>query len=214
MVKTNKQHMQKVTQIFLLFFYALFSLGINAQEDKQNSMQELVERARKAGLDDDRIAKFLDLIKQKEEALLEIKNANSDESVYGVLESPLKKTNTEVRIEFAKNLADLISREEYLAILEEEIKKEAAKHARKEMAEVEKAHELTLEQKREVYAFIAHYHLNEAVIRGYYVFDKKLKKQKLTALKFYFEKNYKKLMEGFGIEIGASKKPNTNTFQY
>lgn len=201
------------TQLVLIVLLGLF-LNMNAQQKNNSELDALVERAKKAGLDNDRIDKFLDLIKEKENALLEIKNSSKDESVYGILESPMQRTNTEVKMEFAKNLADLISREEYLSILEEEIKKEGTKLATKEMDEVLKAHELTDDQKQKVYALIAHYYLNESVIRGYYVYDKKLKQQKLSALRFYFEKNYKKLMSSFGIELGTSKKANTNTFQY
>lgn len=188
----------------------------NTEESKaKNELQVLVERAKKAGLDDDRIAKFLDLIVQKEKDFLDIKNSSKDESVYGLLESPMQKTNTEVRMEFAKNLANLISKEEYLLILEDEISKQVGKFTEKEMIEVLKAHqELTREQKQKVYALMTQYYLNESVTKAYYVYDKKLKTQKLSALRFYFEKNYKKLMASFGIELGTSKKADMNTFQY
>ncbi|MFD0989791.1 hypothetical protein ACFQ1R_06770 [Mariniflexile jejuense] len=205
--------MKRKTQIVFIILLGLF-LNVTAQSNNNTELEVLVERAKKAGLDNDRIIKFLDLIKQKEAALLEIKNSSKDESIYGILESPMQKTNTEVKMEFAKNLANLISKEEYLSILEEEIKQAATKEATKEMNNVLKAHELTDDQKKKVYALIAHYYLNQSVTKAYYLYDKKLKEQKLSALRFYFEKNYKKLMESFGIELGISKKVDTNTFQY
>jgi hypothetical protein len=188
--------------------------SLNAQSNNEDRLSELVKKAKKAGLEEDRIAHFLDLIAQKEQDLLAIKNSNNDDSVYGLLESPLKKTNTEVRMEFAKNLANLITKDEYASILDRELKKGATVLAQKEMKNVISAHELSEDQKQKVYALIADYYLNESITKSYYVFDKKLKEQKLTALRFYFEKNYRNLMESFGIILKSSKKANTNTFQY
>ena len=52
---------------------------------------------------------------------------------------------------------------------------------------------------------VLNYHTNKEIIKAYYYYDSKLKKQKTRSLDYTFTKEFKKLMEEFKIPFEGVK---------
>lgn len=179
-----------------------------------NALEVLEEKARKAGLEDARVNQFLALVNKKEADIAAYKAAKKENTTSSILEVGDIKKVSEIKKDFLKDLTSLINKKEFAEILGDDLKPIAIKKAKEEMKAVLASYKLTEEQRKAVYKKMAVYYLNETIANAYYKHDKRLLKQKLSGLRYYFEKEYKAMMDDFDIKISPSKKAKKNTYQY
>ncbi|SDW82720.1 hypothetical protein SAMN05444411_102257 [Lutibacter oricola] len=183
------------------------------EKKKHQAIDVLVDKAKKAGLDEDRVKEFVLLLEKKEKDMAVFrynkKNVSSD-----LMEVNSQKSMQEIKKEFARDLAKLISKKEFAIILGNDLKVIADEKAAKELKKIAEKHELTETQYETISERVLLYYLNETIYNKYYFYDNQLLKQKLSGLKYHFEKDYKELMQNFEITIKNSKKAKKNKFQY
>ena len=56
------------------------------------------------------------------------------------------------------------------------------------------------------------FYFNEENITAYYAFDKELQRQKLSALRFRFEKKYEELRAKLNLEVKSNVNVNNRTY--
>ncbi len=181
---------------------------------RETLFETLAEKAKKAGLDERRTTKLIALIKQKEEAITTLTNTANTVNSASLFEVNTQKTIHEIREEFSTNLANLISRKEFAAILGDDLLPAAMRNAKKETEQVLNLYTLTETQQEQVAEKIKLYYFNEIITKHYYNYQWELQKQKLGGLRYHFEKAFKKMMDEFNVKVKPSKKADNTNFQY
>ncbi len=184
-------------------------------DSKQQEDESFVAKAIEIGLDAEKAHTILQLIKKRNDALEARKKALEEgDSMAELFENTDTKTKSEIKKEFAKNLSQLMNRKQFAALFGEVFMKNYQKKTSKKMQALQEIYTLSEEQITSIRKMIATFYFNEEVITAYYSFDKKLKKQKLSALRFRFEKDYKTLMDSYGLKAKTVKKAHQRTYQW
>jgi len=189
-------------------------------EKKQNKLHKtkeiklLKEKALKIGLDKAQINKLISLLEKKDAAIEALKKKNTSDNLSTLFEGTPRKSKSQILKDFSSELTSVISKKEFAALIGDGLKPGAKKKANKEFEKIIGTHKLTKEQKEKVYERVALYYFNEAVTNAYYKSKSTLRKQKLSVLRYKFEKDYRALMNNFDIKIEKKQKTDNRTFQW
>lgn len=182
---------------------------------KNKTFDALKARAEEAGLKPEKITQLIDLIKQRDADITAAKqprNTSGSTALFGIHD---RESVGDIEKEFSAALSKLITRKEYAKILGGELRPLADKNAKKEIAQVLQRYDsLTEKQQKKLVERIRQYYFNETITTHYYRYNWQLQKQKLSGLRYYFEKDFKTLMDGFDVAISNSAKATNNDFQY
>ncbi len=187
-----------------------------AEIDKNNKRREdeaFVEKAVKVGLKAEKAYRILLLIEKRNAALEARKKAlKTGDSMSELFANTDIRTKSEIKNEFAKALSRTITRKQFAGLFGNLFTENFQKKTDRKMIALQEIYKLNEEQITDIGKMVATFYFNEEVIAAYYSFDKNLKKQKLSALRFHFEKDYKKLMSGYGLKAKTVKKAHKRTY--
>ncbi len=182
---------------------------------KKAQKEEMFSRSKKGGLDNETTEKLWSLIQQREEDLELLKESGKQNSgTAGLFENSSQKTKSQIKKAFAKSLAELISRKEFGVIFQSDFKQVIEEKTTEQMTALKEAHKLTEGQTAEIGKMVSTYYFNQAITEAYYSFDKPLKKQKLSVVRYHFEKKFKSLMDMYGFTVNPSSSTNNRTFEW
>jgi hypothetical protein len=131
------------------------------KKKKESIYVELTKKGKAAGLDSVRVKKLIALIKKKEKDMISFQASKKDKSSVNILEIETQKSKKEIIKDFSKDVANLVSKKEFGAILGDQLKPQALKKAKKDFKQVLDNYELNEEQQKEVNKKIKLYYLNE-----------------------------------------------------
>jgi len=188
------------------------------QQEKSNKTKELEilnSKAVKIGLTQAQIDKLVLSLERKDAAIAALKNHKKNSDLSTLFETTPSKTKSEILKEFSKELTEILSKKEFAALFGDGFRPIAKKKASKEFQEITtKYKQLDQDQKQELYKIIILYYFNIEITNAYYKSKSTLRKQKLSVLRYRFEKEYITLMESFDIKIKTSQKTDNRTFQW
>ena len=213
--KDNKDHLYKAAINFKSYKSLLRTAKAEFSKiKKEESYKEIAKKAKAAHLNDHRISKLITLIREKDESIVASKAAKKSVDTGFFEMSTGGKTKKEIQKAFTQSVTKLITKDEYAQILGDALQPLAKKKADAEMQKVGLEYTLNDEQQKVLYKHIHLYYFNEAITNYYYGYDRPLVRQKLSGLRYHFEKEYKKIMDGFNLPVKNSKAVNNNTYQY
>lgn len=188
---------------------------IDREKEKSRRIVEgaLITKSKKAGVSDKICDQLINLIRKKEQDLKLSKETNKVSVGAYLFDIKITKSPSEIRKEFSKNVARLITKKEYSYILKEDLEFIAFPKAKSELNKISKIYNLNKDQTNLVSKKIYTYYFEQTVIENYYSHDTRLKKQKLSGLRYYFEKDFQKTMKDFNIRLEGAK-PLNNNFQF
>ncbi len=186
------------------------------KHNKQDAAEAaFYDKAKKAGITKDKTQTLWQLITQRRTAIKAYRNhirAGNDE--YALVENIGVKTPAEIGIEFQNAVTALLSIEEFSSMLGDKLQPKAIEAANNQLALILKEHKLDDTQQQAVLGSIKDYYYNKYAYSYYYKRNKKKLNQKLSVLLFYFEKDYKTLMAGYGIDIDNAKKNKSGKYEW
>lgn len=183
-------------------------------KQKEIDLKDDIQRkCEKAGLDEETSNKVLSLVLKRERDLREL-NARRKNGSEELFENASVKSKKQVKIEFSKNLSAVISRSEFAAIFKDTFKEVILAKTSQQLAKITTSHELGEEQLAKIESIVQRYFFGRETTEAYYAFDSALKKQKISGLRYHFEKDYKALMQEFGIEVAPASGANSRTFEW
>ncbi|NJB82056.1 hypothetical protein [Wenyingzhuangia aestuarii] len=189
-----------------------------AKRKEEDAEKSFYEKAQKAGLNNNKTERLLELIKERNEALTNYKQSQKQEhqtALFSLTETSEIKKPFIIKKEFAQKLNDLLTYKEYISFVGQEFRKKSLNQAKKETKEIIGNKELSEEQIKELHKLIYLYHFNQNISKSYYAHDKQLLKQKLGVLTYRFEKEYQKLAKELELQPSQnSKKIDNRTFQW
>lgn len=194
--------------------------GIEKQEELsasklENRNTKFVNKAIEEGVSEDIANTILGLIEKRKNALEALKqHSNNGDNMSDLFENTDPKTKSEIKKEFASNLANLISKSQFAKLFGNEFLKNVNKSSEEKLASITNLEELSDEQKNNLNKMLKLFYYNEQVTSAYYSFDKKVKKQKLSALRYRFKIDYEALMGSFGKEVKPSKKVDQRSYKW
>jgi hypothetical protein len=175
--------------------------------------KKFITKAKTIGLDSLTAATILTLIEKRKTDLKSLKDMKKEaDDTAQLFESTDLKTKTEIKREFSSKLAQIINRKQFSQLFGDVFMKNVEENVGSKIEGLKKIYNLKEDQLEKIKAIVESYYFNRETIAAYYSFDKKLKKQKLSALSFRFEKEYKELMKGMDLEIKPNVKKNNRTF--
>lgn len=184
------------------------------EQERKDAYKLLRLKAKKSGVSLPTIKKVWRLITKRKRDLELYKNSRKNKNEFSLLSEDVSVKNPSlVKKEFSKNIASLITIQQYGDILGEQLKPIAKKKTNIEIKEIAAIHKFNKKQREEIYRRVALYYYNETVYKNYYSYDRRLLKRKLSGLKYHFEKDYKKIMDDFNIKIKSGKIKNRE-FEY
>ena len=196
---------------------AALEVGVKSQKllEIQKELDDIKTKAKEAGLDDGRIQELVDLVLKKNsdiEALKKKKETNS--SFSDLFQDDSYSAKKEILAQFGRDIANLISKKEFAGIFKKKFKKITKTKTLEQLKQLETNYKFNEEQLQKLKQLVSTYYLNEAVNKTYYKHNKTLLKQKQGALRFRFEKDYKKLMESFDVKIENNKNTDSRKFKW
>lgn len=173
----------------------------NATELKQRDFL-FINKAQKFKISKITAENILNLIAQRKTDLKALKNKTkeSENQMSSLFENTAPKTKTQIKKEFSKNLASLIDFMQFSKLFGDEFFKNTEQNSNTRLTSLKKNYDLSDQQKEELFKQFYNFYYHEELITAYYSFDKKLRKQKISALKYHFEKDYNQLMESYGYK--------------
>ena len=186
-------------------------------KDKQSTAirNELAKKAELAGLERNRINQLMALVDKKDKDIAAYRASKQNLGMASAFNIETGKNPNQIRREFSKDLVGLVSKTEFANIFAEQFKPMALKKAKNELqAILDTYKQLSDDQMRLVRKRVFQFYMDETVISAYYSYNKSILKQKLSGLRYHYEKAYRDLMAGFDINIEPSTKAKRNTYQY
>lgn len=187
---------------------------INALKLEQKN-KAFITKAIEIGLTEAKTNAILALIEIRKNDLESLKNAsNNSDDMSNLFENTDPRTKTEIKRAFSKNLASIISKSQFAKLFGDEFIGIAQNKTQDKLFQLKDSYEFEETEEHALYKLINNFYFNEQVSVAYYSFDKKLKKQKLSALRYHFEKDYKKLMNEYGHQISPVKQMDKRTYEW
>lgn len=181
---------------------------------KQDSIFRL--KAKELGIGNEIVENIRILKKKRTDELAERKKKH--DKIKGdsdLFENTALKSKSQIKGEFAKGLANLIDLEQFSGLFGSEFIEITDQKVIEKMKLIQDTYKgLSETQLEEVKKMVKHFYYNQEIRTAYYSFDKRLKKQKLSALRYRFEKDYKELMGRYGIEPDVNNKLDKLSFQW
>lgn len=190
---------------------------INERETDAEAKQKFLDKAKKAGIPDEKINQILDLISKRGEELraltAENKKANS---TYSILE-PGEQYSAKMRIvrnRYTKLINTSMTYPQYGSMMVDDFRDQANENSKIEFIQLIRANpSLTKDQQIKLYETIYNFHLNELLTTSYLSFDQTLQKPKLGSLRFDFEKTFGNICKEYNVKTTSDKDSN-NSFQW
>lgn len=174
---------------------------------------KFIEKAKTIGIDSLKATEILSLIEKRKIALKSLKEQQQKaDEMSQLFESTDVKTRTEVKREFSKNLSQLINRSQFKALFENIFAKNVAEKTQSRLEDVKKNYKLNKKQTKEIESFISEFYLQTIATSEYYSYETKLKKQKLSALRFTYDRKFRELLESLGVKKKSGFQVNNRTF--
>lgn len=204
-------------EIEALNLKAIASKYISAEkQDKANAAKVVFfKKAENAKLSKTKANILWDLITQRNadlKAYSAYKKTSNDE--FAIVENVGVKTPADIRKAFQNAIVKLLTIDEFSDFLGDKLKPKVLEDSHKQLSAIQKEYKLGLSQQKGVLAKISDYYFSKAVYSYYYKHDRKKLSQKLSVLVFYFEKDYKALMEGYGITIDTPEKRKHSAYEW
>jgi hypothetical protein len=127
-------------------------------------------------------------------------------------ESTDLKTKSEVKQDFSRDLAKIINKTEFSKLFGDVFMRNVKKKSISKIEQLKKIEQITDDQDKEITTMMETFYFNEETITAYYAFDKELQRQKLSALRFRFEKKYEELRAKLNLEVKSNVKVNNRTY--
>lgn len=188
--------------------------GKKAQEILKTKI--LKEKALATGLEELRAQELVSLVDKKNADLKALKERGNqaDDAFSDMFEDSAYDTKKEILKTFGEQLTKLISKKEFGLIFKDRFIKKVKKETNEQLKLINSKYELDKTELEKTHELVYAYFLNVAIIKAYYKYEKALQKQKMSVLRYHFEKNYKSLMDGFDIKVKGSKKSDNRTYQW
>lgn len=184
-------------------------------QKKKLERQTLISQAKALGIGTKKINTIIQLMDKRTNDLEAAKHPSKNaEAVSDLFETSQPKPRHQIKKEFAQDLATLINQTEFAKLFGKELTKSSLNKTQKKMNELSQFDGLTKKQAAQIKALVKPYYFNQEVIMAYFLFDKKLQRQKLSALNYHFEKDYQTLMKALKLPINPVKKTHKRTFQW
>ncbi|MDO5968373.1 hypothetical protein Q4Q35_01000 [Flavivirga aquimarina] len=175
--------------------------------------ENFISKAAEAGISTDVANNILGLIEKRATDLKtraeKIKKADGMSELF---ENTAVKEKSEIKKEFAENLAKLIDRKQFAKLFGEQFLPNVVNKTTEKIAQLKTTYTFTEAQETELIKMIELFHYNQEIVSAYYSFNKNVKKQKSSALRFKFQKDYKVLMESFNLTVNPAKKMDKRTY--
>lgn len=186
-------------------------------ETDAEAKQKFFDKAKKAGIPDEKVNQILVFISKRGEELraltAENKKANS---TYSILE-PGEQYSAKMRIvrnRYAKLINTSMTYPQFGAMMVDDFRDQGHENSKLEFMQLIRSNPgLTKEQQVKLYDTIYNFHLNELLTTSYLSFDQTLQKPKLGSLRFEFEKTFASLCKEYNIKTASSNDAN-NSFQW
>jgi hypothetical protein len=188
---------------------------IDSDISKDNAIKKneiFISYAKEIGIDSLTAVTILSLIEKRKNDLQSLNDEKVGDEISELFESTDLKTKSEVKQDFSRDLAQIITKIEFSKLFGHVFMKNVKKKSDSKIGDLKKIEKLNKDQEKEITAMMKTFYFNEETITAYFAFDKKLQNQKLSALQFRFEKKYKELREKLNLEAKSSVKVNNRTY--
>lgn len=190
---------------------------ISVGEADSEAKQKFLDKAKKAGIPEEKIDQILLLMSKRGEEMraltAENKKANS---AFSILE-PGEQYSAKMRIvrnRYAKLINMSMSYQQFCAMMVDDFRDQGHENSKIEFLQLIRDNpDLTKEKQKKIYDTIYNFHLNELLTISYLSFDQTLQKPKLGSLRFEFEKSFSALCKEYKIKTAATNEVN-NSFQW
>jgi copper chaperone CopZ len=187
--------------------------GANDSLVKARRKTSFISKAQALSIDSLKAVQILSLIDKRKLDLKSLKRKQQEaDEMSELFESTAVKTRTEIKREFSKNLAQLISRYQFIALFRNIFDKNVSEKTQTRLADLQKSYKLNNKQSQEIEMFISEFYLYMIATSEYYSYETKLRKQKLSALRFTYDRKFKELLDRLGIKQKPSFQANNRTF--
>ncbi len=186
-------------------------------KSKNDAYTSFIGKAEKSGVSIEKAEILWQLIEQRNSDLEAVKKSKKlgANSGLGLIDIDSQEKPQVKKRDFQKKVTELISLKEYSALLGDELKVNANKKSKKQLKEIFDTYkQLTKEQSKEISKKVKIYFYNKELNTNYYKYNKKVQKQKLSVLQFYFEKEYRKLMSSYKIDVDNSNKKGGAKYEF
>lgn len=184
-----------------------------AQEQAKRKDRSFLAKAKKNNIDSTTARTILEMISKRKMDLEALKNKQMQvDGMSELFENTNLKTKSEIKAEFAQKLAVLIDKRQFAKLFGHLFFEHATQKANAQLLELKKTAVMKEEELEEISKMVKTYYFNKEVYSAYYAYDKRLKKQKLGALHYRFEKDYQELITRLDLKINPSTKINNNTY--
>lgn len=198
--------------------YDLRTKGLQAGKEAQEDLrtEALKAKALAAGLAEQRAQALVDLVDKKNADLKALKadGSQGDDAFSDIFEDSTYDIKKRILKDFGEGLNNLVSKKEFGLIFKDRFVKKVKKDTKEELKTISEKYELDKAQLEKVHELVYAYFLNVALTEAYYKYDKPNQKQKMSVIRYHFEKSYKDLMDGFDIKVKDSKKQNDRTYKW
>ncbi|WP_303315440.1 hypothetical protein Q4Q34_15185 [Flavivirga abyssicola] len=181
---------------------------------KEKEFTALKAKAIEAGLDENRTQQLISLVKNKNLAIEENKTKKIASTFSDLFQDSTYDTRKAIIAQFGRDVSGMLSKKEFAIIFADRFRATAKKDTKEQLASIFKTHKLNKEQQQKVHELVYGYFLNKAIANVYYKHQGLLKKQKLSVLRYRFEKNYLELMTSFDIKIDHPTKADDRTYKW
>tara|TARA_B110000046_G_scaffold162006_1_gene176037 strand:+ start:22065 stop:22601 length:537 start_codon:yes stop_codon:yes gene_type:complete len=172
-----------------------------------------ISDAMEMGIDSLTAVNVLSLIEKRKTDLQSLNNQKEGgDDISELFESTDLKTKSEIKQEFSRNLAKIISKREFSELFGYVFMKNVRKKTVSKIGDLKKIENLTEDQEKEIKTMMEIFYFNKETFTAYFAFDKKLQKQKLSALRFRFEEKYAELRTQLNLEVKSNVKVNNRTY--
>lgn len=174
---------------------------------------KFIKKAKEIGIDSLKAINILHLIQKRKIALKSLKKQQQKaDEMSELFESTNTKTRTEIKREFSKNLAELINRKQFTSLFRNIFEKNISKQTQARLSDLKENYKLNKKQAKKIEEFISAFYLNTIATSEYYAYDSKLKKQKMSAIRYTYDKKFTILLDDLGLKRKPSAKANNRTF--
>lgn len=178
--------------------------------------KELMTLAKKAGLDETKGEALYARIQKREKDLKELKQQRkaAEQSSSNLFDNASLVTSKQIKTQFSKDLATLLSKKEFGIIFQPTFSEVIQHLTEEKMTELATRYTLNDAQSAELHSLVRNYYFNQTITEAYYAYDKNIRKQKRSVIRYKFEKEYLKLMDSYGVAVAPSNEINNRTFQW
>lgn len=168
---------------------------------KNKKTDYLIQKAREAGIDEKRIQQIMDAIIERDLKYEErLRTWRKNDTRYAIYFHDEGFTDHQIRMDLRKELHDILNYDEFKVVFLEQMQPWIDREVENDFFKIRDAYRLTNTQLEEVKNFLNEKITAKVITKEYYNFNYDLYQQKLRAVEYRHEKNFRDMIKKFQDE--------------